>query len=97
MCKYASSCRLCGYEIKINTEHINLQDVNVEVASDCPNLRFLTGSQITLDAMHELIVPKEKSQFMNLLDDNSHSRECSVYDNVIDALGKSLGRYYEIA
>jgi hypothetical protein len=97
MCKYVTICKRCGLNIEVNAEYENMQDVILKLASDCPNLDFVSQTPLTLDAMHELMVSKEKSEFMKLLDDNSHPKDCSVYDSVIDAIGQGLGRYYEIA
>ena len=69
----------------------------LKLASDCPNLDFASQSPIILDAMHEVIASREKSKFAKLLDENSHPGDCSAYNGVIDAIGLSLGRYYELA
>lgn len=98
MCKYNFECKLCGYRIDVNAVYENMQDVVLNISSDCPNLNPVTKTPITLDAMYELMVPKEKSGFMKLLKDNHHHAEgCTVYVDVMDAIGLSLGRYFEIA
>lgn len=97
MCKYASSCELCGYAIEVKTEHQNMQEIKIEIASDCPNVSSVTNRPIILDAIKELMVTKEKSEFYHLLDGHRHPEDCTLYDNVKDAIGRSLGRYYEIA
>lgn len=97
MCKYVSSCQRCNFAIEIHTEYENMQDLVLDISSDCPNLNSISGTSITLDAMHELIVSKDKSNFMKKMDELSHPRDCTVYESVIDAIGKSLGRYYELA
>jgi hypothetical protein len=43
-----------------------MQDVVLKVSSDCPNLNPVTKEPIVLDAMYELMVPKEKSAVMQL-------------------------------
>jgi len=98
MCKYNYDCKLCQFKIDVKAEYKNMQDVVLKISSDCPNLNPVTQEPITLDAMYELMVPKEKSAFMKLLKDNHrHIEQCTAYDGVIDAIGASLGRYYEIA
>ena len=98
MCKYNYQCKLCGFRIEVEAEHHNMQDAILKISSDCPNLDAITKEPITLDAMYELISPKEKSGFMKLLKDNHHhADDCTAYKDVIDAIGLSLGRYYEIA
>ncbi|HHY81116.1 MAG TPA: hypothetical protein GX505_00320 [Clostridiales bacterium] len=97
MCKYAFQCKQCGFGVEIKAEHLNMQDVVIELASECPNLDFIKHTPLVLDAMHELMVTKEKSNFYNLVKEHPHPSGCTVYDNVIDAIGQSLGRYYEIA
>ena len=97
MCKYTTICKRCGLNIEVKTEYQSMQDVILNLASDCPNLGFVSQAPLKLDAMYELMVPKEKSELMKLLDDNSHPKDCSVYESVMDAIGHSLGRYYEIA
>jgi hypothetical protein len=97
MCKYSTVCKRCGLTIEVRAEYKNMQDVTLNLSSDCPNLDIVSQSPLTLDAMRELMVPKEKSEFMKLLGENSHPGDCSVYESVIDAIGQSLGRYYEIA
>lgn len=97
MCKYASSCQLCDYTINIHAEQENMQDININVSSGCPSITSVAGRAITLDAMKELMVPKEKSSFYHLMQAHPHPQECTLYDSVIDAIGKSLGRYCELA
>jgi hypothetical protein len=97
MCKYDFECQRCGLEVEVTSQHQNMKDISIKIASNCPNLDFASKSPIILDAMHEVIVPREKSKFARLLDENSHPGDCSAYDGVIDAIGFSLGRYYEIA
>ncbi|NLB43383.1 MAG: hypothetical protein GX815_14240 [Clostridiales bacterium] len=97
MCKYDFECQRCGMDVEVTSEHQNLQDVSLKLASDCPNLDFASQSPIILDAMHEVIASREKSKFAKLLDENSHPGDCSAYNGVIDAIGLSLGRYYELA
>ena len=97
MCKYAYQCKQCGLDIKVKAEHQNMQDVIVELASDCPNLDFINNTPFAVDPMHELMVSKEKSELYKLMRNHPHPDGCTVYDNVIDAIGQSLGRYYEIA
>lgn len=95
MCQYNFECKRCGIRINVKTEHQNMQDVVLDISSSCPNLDPVTQTPITLDAMHELMVPKENSEFMKLLDGH-HAEGCSAYDGMIDAIGFSLGRYFEI-
>jgi len=97
MCNYSSVCKLCGFSISVNAEHQNMQDITVDISSDCPNMDLVTQTPITLDAMYELMVSKEKSEFMKLMNEHSHPHECSAYDIIKDAIGRSLARYYEIA
>src|SRR5690554_577368 len=98
MCKYDYVCKRCGFQIDVKTEYQNMQDVVLNISSDCPNLNPVTKTAVTLDAMYELMVPKEKSGFMKLLNDNhQHVEDCTAYQDVIDAIGLSLGRYFEIA
>ena len=97
MCKYSSVCKRCGFCIEVNAEHKNMQDVVLSLASECPNLEFVSQTPMTLDAMHELMVPKEKSEFIKRIGNQSHPMDCTVYESVMDAIGRSLGRYYEIA
>lgn len=97
MCKYSYQCKLCGIQIEVKAEQQNVQDVMVELASECPSLDIIAQAPISLDAIYELMVPKERSLLMQLLKEHSHPEDCSVYDSVVDAIGKALGRYYEIA
>lgn len=97
MCKYAYTCRLCKHTINVNAIYENMQDVKIEIASDCPNLGMFANNPIKLDAMRELMVPRHQSDFARLLEDHHHLSECSVYDSVIEAIGREMGRYYEIA
>jgi hypothetical protein len=98
MCKYNYQCKLCGFTLEVNAEHDNMQDIVLKISSDCPNLDAITKEPVTLDAIYELISPKEKSGFMKLLTDNHrHAEKCTAYNDVIDAIGLSLGRYFEIA
>lgn len=98
MCKYSFECKLCGYRIDVKAEYQNMQDVILNISSSCPNLDPVTKTPITLDAMYELMAPKEKSAFMKLLKDNHHhAGDCTAYEDVMDAIGLSLGRYFEIA
>lgn len=97
MCKYDFECQRCGMEVEVTSEQQNMQDVLIKLASNCPNLDFASQSPIILDAMYEVLVSREKSKFAKMLDENSHPDECSAYDGVIDAIGLSLGRYYELA
>lgn len=96
MCQYGFECKRCGIRINVKAEHQNMQDVILNISSDCPNLSPVTRTPIVLDAMHELMVPKEESEFMKLLDGH-HAKDCTAYEGMIDAIGFSLGRYYEIA
>jgi len=98
MCKYNYQCKLCGFRIEVKTEHTDMQDVVLNISSDCPNLDPITKEPVTLDAMYELVSPKGKSGFMKLLNDtHHHADDCSAYNDVMNAIGLSLGRYFEIA
>ncbi|MGI6537007.1 MAG: DUF6951 family protein [Caldicoprobacterales bacterium] len=97
MCNYEFDCKLCGYHIEVKTNYENMQDVTLEISSDCRNLEPVTRIPITLDAMYELMVTPDKSKLAKLIENHPHPRECSFYNGVIDVIGKSLGRYYEIA
>ncbi|NLU37152.1 MAG: hypothetical protein GXX01_09100 [Clostridiales bacterium] len=98
MCKYDYQCKLCGFKIDVKAEYKDMQDVVLKVSSDCPNLNPVTKEPIVLDAMYELMVPKEKSAVMQLLKDkHRHIEECTAYESIRDAIGLSLGRYFEIA
>ncbi len=97
MCKYDFDCQRCGMKVEVTSEHQNMQDVSIKLATICPNLDFTSQSPIILDAMREVIVSREKSKFAKMLEENSHPGDCSAYDGVIDAIGLSLGRYYELA
>jgi hypothetical protein len=66
MCKYDYQCKLCGFKIDVKAEYKDMQDVVLKVSSDCPNLNPVTKEPIVLDAMYELMVPKEKSAVMQL-------------------------------
>lgn len=96
MCKYMYTCKLCEHTIQINATYENMQDIRLEIASDCPNLGMFTNKPITLDAMRELMVPKHQSDFAKLLQQLQLSN-CTVYESVIEAIGREMGRYYEIA
>jgi len=97
MCKYYSTCSRCKYEIEVFAEQQNMNDVNVKIATDCPNVQPITKIPISLDAIYEMTVPKEKSKLYNLLSDQHLKEGCTLYDNVMNAIGKNLGRYYELA
>ena len=97
MVKYSSVCQRCGCCIKVNAEYQNAQNVMLSLASECPNLKAVSQTPMTLDAMHGLMVPKEKSEFIRQLEGTSHPADCTVYESVVEAIGRSLGRYYEIA
>ena len=59
MCKYSYQCKLCGIQIEVKAEQQNVQDVMVELASECPSLDIIAQAPLSLDAMYELMVPKE--------------------------------------
>ena len=62
----------------MKAEYKDMQDVVLKVSSDCPNLNPVTKEPIVLDAMYELMVPKEKSAVMQLLKDkHCHIEECT--------------------
>ncbi len=97
MCKYASTCQLCDYPIEVHAEYENMQDVKLKISSDCPNIGSMTDKPIVVDAMKELMAPKEKSEIYHMMDEHPHPEGCTLYQSIIDAIGKSLGRYYEVA
>jgi len=97
MSKYSSTCSRCHYEIQVFAEQQNTNDINIKIASDCPATKSINQSNITLDAIYEMTVPKEKSKFYNLLSDCHLEEGCTLYENVMDAVGRDLGRYYELA
>lgn len=97
MCKYSSTCPRCNYEIQVVAEQQNMNDVNLKIATDCPITQPITESPIYLDAVYEMTVPKEKSKLYSLLSEHHLDDGCILYDTVMDAIGRNLGRYYEIA
>lgn len=96
MCKYLSVCSLCNHEIQVNAAHENMKDVSLEISSECPNIQALVNHPISLDAIYEIVVSKEKSELYSLISQHHAHNGCSLYDNVKDAIGKNLGRYYEL-
>ncbi|NLX70343.1 MAG: hypothetical protein GX024_05525 [Clostridiales bacterium] len=98
MHKYDSVCALCNYTIKIEAQHKDMNEVELKISSECPNLRKFINTPIHIDAINEVINPKDNSRFYQLLKQHhSHIDRCTAYDSLLDCLGKSLGRYYELA
>jgi len=74
-----------------------MNDVNLKIATNCPVTQPITNSPIYLDAIYEMTVPKERSRFYNLLSEHNLDEGCTLYDTVMNAIGRNLGRYYELA
>jgi uncharacterized Fe-S cluster-containing protein len=98
MYKCEATCSLCNYKISIKVEQKNMNEAEVKLSSECPNLQQFTNIPLHLDAIYEIVNPKENSQFYRLLKQHhSHIDRCAAYDSVLDSIGKNLGRYYELA
>lgn len=98
MCKYSSRCALCNRTVEVRAQQQDMNTVEIKISSDCPNLQQLVNRPICLDAMYEVIAPKERSMLYGLLKQYHRQLEnCTVYDIIKNSIGQNLGRYYELA
>jgi len=97
MCIYSGNCALCNYPLTVRAEQLDMNNAKIKIASECPNLQDIVEQPIAIDAMKEIIVDKNKSDVYKLFHRNSHLSECTAYDIIRDAIGRNLGRYYELA
>lgn len=98
MCKYASRCSLCNRTLEVQAQQQDMNIVKIKISSDCPNLEPLVNRTICLDAIYEVIAPKERSLLYELLKHcHQQIESCTAYDIIKDSIGQNLGRYYELA
>lgn len=97
MCRYIFNEENTTYKMEVDVKQLSLNNSKIEIASNDPNLKSITGKSLVVNTMHELIAPKDKSTIYSVLSQNKVMGINHVYNNIKDALGKNYGRYCEIS
>ncbi len=96
MKKYNSVCSLCKHEISVAAEFKNMNNLELNISCDCPNMKNIAGKPIVIDAIKEVMCDQTKSPLYRLIKDVNHAKECTAYKDIKTAIEAHLGWYYEM-
>ncbi|KJS10337.1 MAG: hypothetical protein VR67_18720 [Peptococcaceae bacterium BRH_c8a] len=77
---------ICGFTTKVKATRINKRQVEVSIATDCPNIKKITTNLITVDPYKELFCKMHETQTYKTLCEGVAHPACLVPAGVLKSI-----------